>query len=51
MYPKDEDVSEEVKKRVEKLCRELLDYEKLSPTEKALYDFIAEICKEEDENS
>jgi hypothetical protein len=42
------EVSEEFKKRVEKLCRELLNYEDLKPHDKALYDFIVDICEEED---
>jgi hypothetical protein len=43
------EVSEEFKKKVEQLRKKLLHYEELSPKDKALYDFIADICEEEGE--
>jgi len=51
MSNKEDSVSEEFKKQVEQFCLELLNDEKLQPKDKALYDFIAKICEEEDEHS
>lgn len=51
MNQKEEEVSEEFKKRVEQFVQDLVNYEELTPENKALYDIIAEICKKVDESS
>lgn len=48
MNPKEEEVSEEFKKRAEQLVQDLVNYEELTPENKALYDIIAEMCKEDE---
>ncbi|MRG86709.1 hypothetical protein [Salinibacillus xinjiangensis] len=50
MKPNDEEVSEEFKDKVEQFLKGFLNYEELSPENKALYDIIADICDEEEEN-
>jgi hypothetical protein len=43
------EISEEFKQKVEQFRKKLLHYGELSPKDKALYDFIADICEEEEE--
>jgi len=49
MKTSDEEVSKEFKDKVEQFLKGFLNYEDLSPENKALYDIIADICGEEEE--
>lgn len=49
MQPNEEGISDEFRENVDRLQEQLVRYDELTPENRALYDFIAAVCAEEED--